>query len=436
MQLLELPLDVFRLVIRNLVRDQGGQSMKSRAVCRAFANEVLDALITTRVIEEIVEADETALERLRPNFDIIARYLHHRVRTDRCDNSHPWILTISETSELLAKSMASLGEHVPSDRIEASACLCLAVNAGDGVFKALLRLKNHDRSYAKEHLQGGTRENSLAVAAWMGKSKLIESLLVGDVFALGAQTDPDPLSLFGRPSWAAAVSGNVDLFEFFLKRGAKPFEPTFKWNRRLILGDSPLGAAAYMGHDSIVRLILGEVPPPQCGKGSQNHTEQESLEQLDFTLVIYSCKRGAPDTTRVLLEYGAHPNETDNKPRSCLQLAARSGDTATVKVLLDAGAHLGAPQYKQHRTRPEHDGYRRGIMSPRARRADALEEARKRNYPDIVWLLEERKREIEQSQEEGSSSLPWPLTATEKKWRSRMTQGDDGVYRLVSHCWP
>ncbi|KAK8087863.1 hypothetical protein PG997_002824 [Apiospora hydei] len=111
--------------------------------------------------------------------------------------------------------------------------------------------------------------------------------------------------------------------------------------------------AAYANQPQTLRTLLGHY--------KQTHTKQEFLEQLDFTLVLYSCKRGAPDTTHVLLEYGAHPNETDNKPRSCLQLAARSGDAATVKALLDAGAHLGAPQYKQHRTRPEHDGYRRGL---------------------------------------------------------------------------
>ncbi|KAK8087862.1 hypothetical protein PG997_002823 [Apiospora hydei] len=239
MQLLELPWDVFRLVIRAMVQDQGRQSMKSRVLCRAFANEVLDAVIRTRAIEDIVEADETVLERLRPRFDIIARYLHHRVLTDRRDDSHPWILTIRETSEVLARHMAPLGDHVPLDRIEASACLCLAVNAGDGVFKGLLQLKDHDRSYAKEHLQGGTAENCLAVASWMGNFALVQSLLDQNPTNSGAQTDPDPLYLFGRPSWAAAVNGNVDLFEFFLKRGSKPFEPTFKWNRRLILGDTP-----------------------------------------------------------------------------------------------------------------------------------------------------------------------------------------------------
>ncbi|KAK8055632.1 hypothetical protein PG993_000859 [Apiospora rasikravindrae] len=414
----------------------------------------------TRGIEDIVEADGGVLERLRPHFGVIARYLLHRVRTDGPDDSHPWIRTIRETSELLARHIETLGDSVPFDRIEANACLCLAVNAGDGVFKAVLRLKEQDPLNVKEHLQVGTRENCLAVAAWMENSKFIQSLLVKNAFTCGSETDPDPLSLFGRPSWAAAVNGNVDLFEFFLKRGAKPFEATFKWNRRLILGDSPLGAAAYMGHDSIVRLILGERHHPELEREvskainyaayanqprtlrtllehyKKTHSEAEVLGQLDFSLLLYSCKRGAPDTTRVLLEYGAHPNETDYKPRSCLQLAARSGDAMTVKALLDAGAHLEAPQYRQHRTRPEHDAYRRGVMAPRNRQSDALDVAEKRKYPEIVRLLQEKKREIEQSQEKGNSSLPWPVTLTEEKWRSRMTPGDDGVSRLVSGNWP
>ncbi|KAK6824938.1 hypothetical protein PG987_012432 [Apiospora arundinis] len=325
MQLLDLPLDIFKHIILVMVQDNGlYKSMKTRFVCRTFANEVLDAVISTGVIEEIAKEDED-LERIETHFDVIARYLHHRVRTDRPD-AHPWISTIRETCALYVKHAASSED----------------LNPGQGAFDD------------KKEFAGGTWENCLAIASWMGNLSLVESLHMGS----------DPVSFFGRPSWAATARGHLDVLQFFLRHGAFAYEPTFKSRDSLGLGESAIRAAAAMGHDKIVRLYLqppyfspevqdevgfaihcaAETDQPQTlrtllDQYKQTQTEHSYLSTIDCALRV-SCRRGNPGAARVLLEYGADPNDTDKQPRSCLQYAVKSGDAMTVKLLLDAGAYL------------------------------------------------------------------------------------------------
>ncbi|KAK7980855.1 hypothetical protein PG989_013312 [Apiospora arundinis] len=346
MQLLDLPLDIFKHIILVMVQDNGlYKSMKTRFVCRTFANEVLDAVISTRVIEEIAKEDED-LERIETHFDVIARYLHHRVRADRPD-AHPWISTIRETCALYVKHAASSEDLNPGqvEDIEFNACLCLAIHTSE-VLPVLLKGAFDD----KKELAGGTWENCLAIASWIDNLSLAESLHMGS----------DPVSFFGRPSWAAAAHGHLDVLQFFLRHGALPYEPTFKSRDSLGLGGSAIRAAAAMGHDKIVRFYLqppyfspevqdevgfaihcaAETDQPQTlrtllDQYKQTQTEHSYLSTIDCALRV-SCRRGNPGAARVLLEYGADPNDTDKQPRSCLQYAVKSGDATTVKLLLDA----------------------------------------------------------------------------------------------------
>ncbi|KAK8009301.1 Ankyrin repeat-containing protein [Apiospora marii] len=404
MQLLELPLDVFRLIIRDVVRDQGRKSIKSRVVCRVplnpslstfagiFDTEVLDAVITTGAIEDIAEHDGS-LQRLKPHFDVIARYLHHRVCADGPD-THPWIRTIRKTCERLAD------HRTPSRPLIAA------------------------RGDPNQRLP-------LLGPAWMGDLKVVQSLLLTQAPTDDESDTPlDPPSFFGRPSWAAAAGGHLRIYQWFLKRGAMPYEPPTSWNNDLVLGENPLVAAAHLGHDSIVRAILQADHPEtrrevskatkHAAYANQPQTLRTLLEdyrrhpdfsqaklrgRLDYNLAFCSCRRGAADATRVLLEYGADPDATDYTPRSCLQLAAKSGDARTVRLLLEAGASLEAPGYRRNRIDPEIDSDRRDMNQPKRKRRDALEIAKKRNWPEIVRLIEAKEREIEQSTEENGTNI-------------------------------
>lgn len=397
MQLLELPLDVFRVVVTSVVRELGlKQSMRARFACRTLADEILDAVIKTRVIENVTTRT-VMLMRIGYHHDVIARYLHHRFHTDRAV-THPWITTMRQTSRMLAQHTGSENDPARVEMLERSVCLCLAVNRGSDVFETLV-----EGSSEGKQLEDGMWANCLAVAAWIGDMALVESFNRGS----------DPLSLFGRPSWAAAIQGHYDVLLFFLNKGALPHEPTFVEGPNFNLSKSPLAAAAYMGRESIVQLYLRPeyysskirheeaTAISYAAQGNQvntlkiliehwrgDSTPQELLAELDGALV-WSCRRGAPDSARILLDYGADANETDQGPSSCLQLAAISGSAPLVKMLLDAGAELEAAEMIRHRSS--------GVLKPRRRRRDALTEAYLRDNTSIIRLIEEKQVEIYRS---------------------------------------
>jgi ankyrin repeat protein len=237
----------------------------------------------------------------------------------------------------------------------------------------------------------------------MGDLELVKSLHTGS----------DPLTFFGRPSWAAAAQGHGDVVQFCFDRGALPYEPTDKGGPNFRLSRTPLGAAAYMGHEDIVRLYLQQdyyrsfsersdagLAAYFAAQGNQANTLRVILEHVqsnakhheflgivDWSLVC-SCRRGALDAAKVaLFEYGADVNETDLGPRSCLQLAVMSDNAQLVSLLLDAGAGLAAPNVIRQRST--------GEVTPRRRQVDALLVAKKRGYATIVQMLEEKKRIVD-----------------------------------------
>jgi ankyrin repeat protein len=276
----------------------------------------------------------------------------------------------------------------------------LAVNAGSRLFEVL----KGDEKDDKTELEGGTSVNCLALAAWIGDKTLVESYNVG----------LDPPSFFGRPSWAAAAQGHAEIIQFFLDQGALPYEPTFVEGPAFNLAKSPLGVAAYMGHENITRLYVQpsyycpevrheeETAIYYAAQGNQpmtlkyllehykqNSTHQEFLSEIDGALV-WSCRVGAPLSFQILLDYGADVNESDTVPRSCLQLAAVANNVQIVQMLLDAGASLEPDKWIHRRTST------RPIEKPK-RQKSALAEAKLRDNKAIVELLEERQRKLDGS---------------------------------------
>jgi hypothetical protein len=285
-------------------------------------------------------------------------------------------------------------EHDPArkERLERSACDCLAANRGSTVFDDFTR-----RAGDPMQSEGGIEANCLAVAAWMGDLELVKSLHKGS----------DPLSFLGRPSWAAATQGHMEILEFCLNEGALPYEPTYVSGPNFGLWRTPLGAAAYMGRENTVRRLIrepyyqGELHDQQllsvgfAAQGNQvntfkillehlkdRSTPKEFQEEVSWGLVL-ACRRGAPATAKLALEYGADVHETDLAPRSCLQLAAISGSVPIVRMLLDAGVPLEAADSLRSHTGRE--------PTPMRKQKDALFEARKRGHLEIVQLIEAKK---------------------------------------------
>jgi hypothetical protein len=325
------------------------------------------------------------------HFDVLARYFHHRMSTDGPD-AHPWITTTRETCRMLARYTNAKNDPTQYELLERTACACLAAYKGIGVIEIFVSPNRYPDLY-----EGGIEDNCVTVAAWMGDLNLVKSLHKGT----------DPATFFGRPSWAAATQGHCDILQFCLDEGALPYEPNYESGPTFGLARSSLAAAAYMGHETVVKLYL-QMPyyrdKPRfeeenalffAAQGNQVHTlrillehaktidPKEYLSKLDWVLVC-SCKRGASATAKVALEYGADVNETSLRPLSCLQLAAIAGSAPIVKMLLDAGAEIEASNLLRNRST--------GRMTPMRKFRDALTEAKRRDYPAIVRLIEEAQQ--------------------------------------------
>jgi hypothetical protein len=356
-----------------------------------FANEILQAIITTRVVEEMAGRGGRH-KRLLIHPDVIGRYLHHRLSIDG-PNPHPWIMRIRETVTLLTQQTDSESDPAQIEFFEWSACICLALDRGLEVYNILTG--DRDERFMKD---GNIAADSLAVAAWIGDLGLVRLLHNGS----------DDLSLFGRPSWAAAAQGHVEVLTFLLDQGALPYEPHSKAKHSYGIWMDAFSIAAYMGRENIVKLYL-QLPYYGLGteaerlfhpvdgavRGNQTHllrtlldrykanaSPQEYLRTIDFQLV-QACKRGIANSGKVLLEYGADIHETDGSARSCLQLAAMCNCVPLVKMLLDAGAVDGANNVVRRRAF--------GTSEPGLYQKGALHIAKRRGFAAIVKLIEEGK---------------------------------------------
>lgn len=444
MQFLDLPLDIFKIVIAFTVQDLGlKQSMKARLTCRMsclrhkypsptsppsqctstnsppftgiLADEILDAVIKTRVIEEVQEKHPQIIYRLEHHHNVIARYLYHRVRTDG-PITHSWITTIRETCLNLVQNTNSENDTGRMEQLQRSACMCLAVREGASVFE---KLSKEEVELSPEFEVGRALANSLTLAAWVGDKTLVESLRNSPEWL---DPDPDMQSFFGRPSWAAATQGHAEIAQVFLDHGALSYQPGFFNGPSFEISKTTLGAAAYMGHENITRLYLqpqyyhaemrpeiraaiiyaAEANQPTTLKYLLEHykdtsTPLEFLGAIDTGLVV-SCRRGAPISVRILLDYGADVDESDAVPHSCLQLAAVAGDTQVVKMLLDAGASLKPKSWVYRRTCTTSTCcHQQKRLQP-----SALREAGRRDNHAITKLIADKQQELD----DGGSQAP------------------------------
>lgn len=323
---------------------------------------------------------------------VIGRYIHHRLSTDGPE-SHPWISRIRETTQALTQKSNSEDDLARNELFEWGACDCLALNRGSKVY-GILR-GDRDERHTED---GDTTADCLTVAAWIGDMDLVKSLHNGS----------DKLSIFGRPSWAAAAQGHLEILLYLLDEGALPYEPHDQDGNPHDVWMSAFSTAAYMGRENIVKMYLQLAyydldtkadrlfrPVLAAVQGNQTHTlrtlldrykagasPQEYMRTIDFALV-QACKLGLADSGGVLLDYGADIRETDGSARSCLQLAAMCGSVSVVKMLLDAGA-IDGPNDKVRRRAfgtSESGLYQKGAMHI----------AKRKGYTAMVKLLEDQK---------------------------------------------
>lgn len=180
--------------------------------------------------------------------------------------------------------------------------------------------------------------------------------------------------LGATPLWAASQNGSAAMVRRLLAAGANPNAP-------LLLGETPLMVAARSGHASVVEQLLAkgaavntraargqtalmwavaqkhpEVVKILLAHGADLHARTESLSEvmavaphghLDYnraipfgndTALLFAARVGDLASARILVEAGANVNDADAWGVSALVLAAHSGFGDIVELLLEKGA--------------------------------------------------------------------------------------------------
>lgn len=149
--------------------------------------------------------------------------------------------------------------------------------------------------------------------------------------------------LGATPLWAACENGNSAMVRLLLASGANP-------NLALLQGETPLMMAARSGNAGIVELLLTKGAKPNA-RGPRGQTA-----------LMWAVGQKHSDVTRVLIAHGAdihlrtetwkqmmavpphgHPEYNREIPHgndTALLFAARSGDLASAKILVAAGAKV------------------------------------------------------------------------------------------------
>ena len=213
--------------------------------------------------------------------------------------------------------------------------LVYAAQAQDWVeVKALLKSKRVDVNAAQ-----GDGATALAWASYWDETKTVKRLLQADA-------NPDAANDYGvTPLILAIRNRNATIVELLLDADANP-------NAALWSGVRPLMLAAQAGESGIARFLLRA--------GAEVNLAEPRRGQ---TALMWAISFGSPDTARLLIEAGADISAqtqrlsenhspmmieayTSNVPGSAqggytpLMFAAREGDMATARLLLDRGANV------------------------------------------------------------------------------------------------
>jgi ankyrin repeat protein len=136
----------------------------------------------------------------------------------------------------------------------------------------------------------------------------------------------------------AAAKGDAATVKSLLDQGVNA-------NLRGSDGRTPLTEAAFAGHAEVVKLLLNKGGDPSLKKADgadafalgASHKEVADIFQ-GITSLIEAAGSGDTKTVKTLLEKGISPNAKDAGGRTALTEAAWNGRTETIKLLLEKGA--------------------------------------------------------------------------------------------------
>lgn len=242
--------------------------------------------------------------------------------------------------------------------------------------------RSDDAVKVRALLKAGTKADSaqgdgataLHWAAHWDNVPMAEALL-----AAGAKADVAN-DLGVTPLWLACLNGNEALAGRLLKAGADP-------NRALPSGETPLMVASRTGAVPVVKLLLArganvnarEVAKSQTAlmwavseehpdavrvliEGGADLTARTAVrkrrvntdaagfgagvvmdvEQGGFTALLFAARQGDVASARLLLDRGASPNDAAPDGTTALVVASHSGHGALASLLLDKGANPNA----------------------------------------------------------------------------------------------
>ena len=186
-------------------------------------------------------------------------------------------------------------------------------------------------------LQLGAAEPALLLISYKDDLQSAQQLILANARVNEAN------DLGATPLWAACQNGSIDMVRLLLDAGANP-------NAALLSGETPLMVAARAGKTEIVKMLLAKKADPNktatrkqtalMWAVAQKHSEVVKLlianradihaRSVSWTQVMAVPPHGYLPYNKAI----PHGNDT------ALLFAARAGDFASAKLLIDAGANV------------------------------------------------------------------------------------------------
>ena len=169
-----------------------------------------------------------------------------------------------------------------------------------------------------------TKQNALHTAAATGRHELFDALVKLGLSVNARDKDGN------TPLHLATAGGHTDAMQKLIAMGADA-------NIRNTNIETPLYVAAEKGFDAGIDLL---VAIPRVAREVNSHANYSN----GFTPLMVAAHKDFPAIIEKLAAVGADMNQTDNRNRNSLYIAAETGNVAAAKKLVRLGADAGKGQ--------------------------------------------------------------------------------------------
>lgn len=206
-------------------------------------------------------------------------------------------------------------------------------------------VRNGDTAMLRTLLEQGVDANASEAD---GTTALIWASYADDadsaVLLLDAGADVNAANDLGATSlWAASQNGSDEMVSLLLDAGADP-------NRALLLGETPLMVAARSGYPTVVETLIGRGADVNGSAARQQTGLMWAAAQKHSAVVEVLLEHGADvnarsEVWRQVMAVPPHSIDEYNREiphggDTALMFAARSGDLASARLLVAAGADV------------------------------------------------------------------------------------------------